>query len=441
MNQSKFRMNRRAFSVASASAGAAAVFGSPLGLRPGALAAPARQDSVTLELWNDKPTWEPWLSQMGELATEQIGIGLKPVPYADTTSYQAAVMAALTSAEAPDFFTWWSGSWMADLAAADVLEDLSPVWNKYIDAGDINPGLAEPYTFNGQILGIPTANSYYAGFYNTAVFEELGLEPPTTWDELMSVAQALKDGGVTPFGVSVQDRWPSFIWFQQLLIGTDPQLYRDLMAGSVSYTDERVMEVMRTWQGMIEQDLFSDPTIPGVATTGQSQLAVLFRQGQIGIILWGDWYIPYLTADDFQPGTDFGVFAFPKLNPDAPNAIIFETGPFCLAKNSSQKDAALEFIDWWVTPEAQTEWLSLYPGIPANNQVKPEDPLLQQEMAFIAEGEYELLTRFWEATPTDIVLQAVEQLSRFMLEPGSLDDAMATIQQTAETYWAENPAE
>src|SRR5690606_21545336 len=137
---------------------------------------------------------------------------------------------------------------------------------------------------------------------------------------------ALKDGGVTPFGVSVQDRWPSFIWFQQLLIGTDPQLYRDLMAGSVSYTDERVMEVMRTWQGMIEQDLFSDPTIPGVATTGQSQLAVLFRQGQIGIILWGDWYIPYLTADDFQPGTDFGVFAFPKLNADAPNAIIFETG-------------------------------------------------------------------------------------------------------------------
>ena len=79
-----------------------------------------------------------------------------------------------------------------------------------------------------------------------------------------------------------------------------------------------------------------DPTIPGVATTGQSQLAVLFRQGEIGIILWGDWYIPYLTADDFKPGSEFGVFSFPKLNPDAPNAIIFETGPFCLAKNSGQ---------------------------------------------------------------------------------------------------------
>ena len=130
---------------------------------------------------------------------------------------------------------------------------------------------------------------------------------------------------------------------------------------------------------------------------------------------------------------------FPKLNADAPNAIIFETGPFSLAKNSQQKDAALKFIDWWVSPAAQTEWLKLYPGIPTNLKVTPEDPLLQQEMAFIADDKYQLLTRFWEATPTDIVLQAVEQLSRFMLEPGSLDDVLATIQQTADTYWAAHP--
>jgi multiple sugar transport system substrate-binding protein len=330
---------------------------------------------------------------------------------------------------------------MADLAAADVLEDLSPVWNKYIEAEDVNPSLAEPYTFDGKILGVPTANSYYVGFYNKTVFAEQGLEPPTTWDELMAVAQGLKDAEITPFGVTVQDKWPSFIWFQQILIGSDPQLYQDLMAGKVQYTDERVLEAMNVWKGMIDQGYFSDPTIPGVATTGQSQLAVLFREGRIGMILWGDWYIPYLTADDFKSGSEFGVFAFPKLNPDAPNALIFETGPFGLAKNSSQKEAALEFIDWWMTPEAQTEWLKLYPGIPTNLRVTPEDPLLQEEMTFISEGEYQLLTRFWEATPTDIVLQAVDQLSRFMLEPDALEDVLSTIQQTADTYWADHPVE
>jgi len=62
-------------------------------------------------------------------------------------------------------------------------------------------------------------------------------------------------------------------------------------------------------------------------------------------------------------------------------------------------------------------------------------------MTFISEGKYQLLTRFWEATPTDIVLQAVDQLSRFMLEPDALEDVLSTIQQTADTYWADHPVE
>jgi multiple sugar transport system substrate-binding protein len=413
--------------------------GATLALRFGVHPVAARQEAVTLELWNDKPTWEPWLLQMGKLSSEQIGVNLKPVPYADTSSYQAAVKAALSSDKAPDFFTWWSGSWMADLAAADVLEDLSPLWKKYIDAGEINPGLAEPYTFAGKILGVPIGNSYYVGFSNTAVFEQHGISPPTSWDALMAAAKTLKDAGVTPFGITVQDKWPSFIWFQQVLIGSDPTLYQDLMAGRAKYTDEPVVQAMNVWKGMIESGYFNDPTIPGVGTTGQSQLAALFRQGKIGMILWGDWYIPFLTADNFKPGEQFGVYPFPKINADAPNAIIFETGPFALAKNSQQKEAALKFIDWWVSPAAQTEWFKRSPGIPTNLKVKPEDPLLQQEITFVADDKYQLLTRFWEATPPDIALEAVDQLGRFMLEPGSLQDVLSTIQQTADVYWADHP--
>jgi len=433
------RVSRRQLLRLAGAASAAAAAAPLLGGLARVHATPAAQEITTIEVWNDKPTWEPWFKQMGEAAAPQIGVNVKPVNYPDTASYQAAVKSALSSAQAPDLFTWWSGSWMADLAATGLLEDLSPIWKKYIDAGEVNPGLAAPYTFDGKILGVPTANAYYVGFYNIGVFNQLNLKPPTTWDELMAVCQTLKDNGVTPFGVTVQDKWPSFIWFQQILIGSDPQLYKDLMAGKVKYTDDRVVSLMNIWKGMIEKGYFSDPTIPGVGTTGQSQLAALFRQGKIGMILWGDWYIPFLRADDFKSGEHFGVYPFPKVNPQAPNAIIFETGPFALANHSGHKEAALKFVDWWMSVPAQTQWIKLYPGIPTNTKVDPGDPLLQQEMAFVKEGNYELLTRFWEATPTEIVLQAVEQLDRFMLEPGSLSEVLAAIQQTADNYWKDHP--
>lgn len=402
-----------------------------LAMAPALKAAP-----VTLDLWNDKPTWTNWFNEMSKLSATRIGVGIKPVGYADTSSFQSAVRAALSSATPPDLFTWWSENWMSDLVAAGLVQDITPIWKKYIDAGEINPDMAKPYTFNGKIYGVPTANDYYFVFYNVSVFEQLGIAIPKTWEEFLNVAETLKRNDVTPIGVTIQDRWPSFIWFQQLIVGTDPDLYADLMTGKVRYTDPRIVKVMETWKSMIDKGYFSNPTIPGVGTTGQSLLAALFRQGKIGMILWGDWYNAFLSAPEFRPGIEYKAFLMPKLNPSAPNAIIFESGPIAVAARARNKEAALKFVDWWLSVEAQTKWNGFYPTIPTNKKVTPGNPILAQAAEEVAKGNYRLLTRFWEATPTPIVEQAVDQLDRFMLDPSTLHEVLEATQKTADQYWS-----
>ena len=47
------------------------------------------------------------------------------------------------------------------------------------------------FGFEGRAYGLPKMINYWLVFYNAHVFAEHGLEVPTTWDELMAVAETL----------------------------------------------------------------------------------------------------------------------------------------------------------------------------------------------------------------------------------------------------------
>ena len=77
------------------------------------------------------------------------------------------------------------------------------------------------------------------------IFDEQGIEEPTTWDELDAAATKLKDAGITPYyQTSILF---TFQWFQQLVAGTDPELYKGLSTGDVKYTDPEIVDIMNIW--------------------------------------------------------------------------------------------------------------------------------------------------------------------------------------------------
>ena len=43
--------------------------------------------------------------------------------------------------------------------------------------------------------------------YNKEIFDQQGLEVPTTWDELIAVCEALEGAGITPFYGTFADSW------------------------------------------------------------------------------------------------------------------------------------------------------------------------------------------------------------------------------------------
>jgi hypothetical protein len=215
------------------------------------------QDVTTLKFYHDKAGWQDYFVEQGNLAEAAIGVNWEPSPYADTTSYQAAVLAALPTGETPDFFTWWSGYRIEDLYNQDVLVDLSDVWTQAVADGNLPESLGAAFAFDGKQWAIPSHVSYWVVFYNKKLFADNGLSVPTTWDEFIAVCDGLKAAGVSAIASTQNGRWPSFIMFEELVLRTDPQFYLDLTAGRAKYTDPTAVQAMDTWRTMIEAEYFT----------------------------------------------------------------------------------------------------------------------------------------------------------------------------------------
>jgi multiple sugar transport system substrate-binding protein len=396
------------------------------------LATPVFAQSI--DFYHDKANWQDAFVKVLGGSKAADGVDVKSAPYADTSSYQAAVRASLRTPSAPGLFTWWSGYRMKDLVDAGLVADVSDLWKKYTDAGLYSPSLASAYTFNGKIYGIPDLVAYWVVFYNKKVFKEQGIEVPKTWADLEANAAKLKGAGITPFGSTVDGRWPAFIWFQEFLVRNNPDFYAKLMIGQAKYTDPEVTAVFKTWADWIGKGYFTDPSI-SFGTAGTNALAGEFAKGKLAMILVGTWYASTLT-DAGMSNDDIGAFIMPNQNASLSPAVIFETGPLLIAQNSSQKADALKVADYWMSATAQQAWVNAQDFPPVNKDVKAKSALISDLVTQINTGNYNQINRYWEATPPEIAEAAVDELGNFMLHPDTAAQVQQNLQALADKVWA-----
>ncbi len=291
-----------------------------------------------VEFWNDKlsGTEQVDLDKLAQSASEASGIDIEFISYTDVPSMRTAVEQSVNSSDAPGLFTWWSGVNLKNLVDAGAVEDLTDVWEKYIIPNGVSRDVADSLTFDGKIYAAPYSIIYNAIVYNKDIFDKYDLKEPETFEEFENVCQTLVDHGVAPMGVDATAG--SYKWFQCLLAAYDPQLYLDLCANKVKYTDDRVVEVMNKWQEMHDKGFFSIPMDP--ADLHKSEAS-----GEIAMQETSDYEGVNLT-DNFGGG-NFDTFVMPTVSPDIKKTVFFEIAPICVAKNSADKGSALEVLKVW----------------------------------------------------------------------------------------------
>ena len=386
---------------------------------------------TTLTLPNDKGSWASWFNSTGQYMRNNYQIGFKSQTYSNTTVYQGVVRSAVQTTKAPALFTWWSGYQMEELVNAGALADLTSQMQGWIKNQGVSADVAKAFQVNGRYYGAPIYVSYWVIFYNKHIFSRYGLKPPTTWNEFMEINDTLKGHGVTPLTSYSQDSWTGFIWFENLLINTDPELYENLMVGKASYTDPGVVKVMQLWKSMADKGYFSTPLNSANPPTE-------FAKGTIAMNLMGLWYEASLTGAGLKAGVDYDSFIMPVITPGLSPQIIFETSPIVVGAHSSQAQQAIQALDIFMKPDVQKQWVNATSFVSADSSVPANNDVNTQVSQQVTSQKMALHNRYWEATPADIATEVSADLIQFILQPDTYMQVLQKCQTAAQQYWSTN---
>jgi arabinogalactan oligomer/maltooligosaccharide transport system substrate-binding protein len=196
--------------------------------------------------------------------------------------------------------------------------------------------------YGGRLFGLPMSAEAVALIYNRA----LVAEPPTTWEELLELAQAQMEMGNFGFMYTFADPYFNAGWFHAYGArvfgetedgGLDPNVI--LLGGEPGYQAGRFIQELR-WT----YNLVPEGTDYEVANSA-------FIQGVLAMIINGPWAL----GDYRGAGIDFGIAPVPA-PPGAPEPWQPFIGVHGVAVNAyspaARKEAAVAFAKQLASPES-----------------------------------------------------------------------------------------
>lgn len=392
------------------------------------IAGVATADDV--QLYHDKGFWSEQLQAVGDASAEATGVRIVENPYATAEQYKAFIQASIASGDAPQMFTWWTGQTFTELTQTGKIAKLNDVWADMVASGEYAESAADLFTVDGDIYAVPLLLARWVMLYNKPLFAELGIEEPTTWDELMAAAETVKAAGHTPFNATVHEGWRGFIWFQELMLRTDPEAYLGLHDGSVAYDSEPVRRAFEMWVDMYDKGYFTDPR--------SNEEIEDFAGGSAAMYLMGEWVVGSLAASGLET-SDLGAFIVPNVDPEAPSAVIVEGGPVVISAAEKDNPDVMTALKFFSSVEGANAWAEASGNYMGNLKADAPNPIIAKINSDMTAAGTATYNRWWEATPPDLQGEFVAELNRFMLDPtmDTAEDVMARMQALNAEYWAD----
>lgn len=264
--------------------------------------------------------------------------------------------AYLTDSEPPDVMTISAGDWVISTIQEGLVADVTDVWEQSNLDGQLPQNLKALTEHQGKQYMLPVGYDWRGIYYNRGIFDQYGLTPPETWDELMQIAETLVLNGEYPFALAGRNEWAAMLWFDYLILRMHgPEYHQALSAGEIPYTDDALREVFSTWALLFEQSYF----VPNVGSISElNSLTAIVRgdkdsplnRNKAAMVLIDAGEVDELPAV-FQSELEF--FPFPTISPDVGRGEIVASFGYLVPANAPNRLEALRFLSFMATPEIQ----------------------------------------------------------------------------------------
>lgn len=293
------------------------------------------------------PTMAAAMIEAFEAENEGITVTLQTRP--GGTEGDNLTKTKLATGEMSDVFFYNSGSLFQALNPDETLVDLSDQeW-----VGDLTDDFTSVVSTEAGLYGAPLGSSFAgAVVYNKPIYEELGLEVPTSWDEFMANNEAIKDAGTAaPIIQTYGETWTSQLFvlgdFANVL-AVDPEWAEEYTAGNREYAEQPALAGFQHQQDAYEAGFFNEDYPSATYDDGVRMVAT--GEGAHYPILTG--MISAVQQNYPDNINDIGVFALPADDAANTAATIWQPGGNYIPNTTEgeELEAAKKFVAFLNSP-------------------------------------------------------------------------------------------
>lgn len=263
------------------------------------------------------------------------------------------IVEATLAGKGPDIALFIGGDFPIQLAARNVLTDLT----KFEDYDEVTERFAEHamtlYTYNDGVYGLPVSQNFPMLFYRTDILESFGFtEPPETWDELIAMLPVLQRNymavGLVLPPTQIATTTESGSTFAMLLLQQGVNFYNDALT-QTNFNTQEAVTAFEKWTKFYTTYSF-EQTYDAFTRFRTGEMPLLIQNytffNQLSVAapeikgLWDFTHVPGTVQAD-------GTVNY-AANSAGSGAIIFSS--------CENQTGAWDFIKWFTSTETQVEY-------------------------------------------------------------------------------------
>ena len=263
-------------------------------------------------------------------------------------------LTAVVSGNGPDVVLSLNSWFPVNYAMRNAVEDLTQFSDFEEVISPFYPSALASSRYNGGVYALPETQEFSVLFYRKDVLEEMGLEPPQTWSDLIALLPTIQGNNL-----SVGSPYPDITTVDMSVLNS--LIYQH---GGTIYDGDNKRTLIDSESGVaafeLYTSLYNDYGLPTVF-----DFKSRFRSGEmpIGVASYSMYNTLMVSAPEIRGLWDFTLFPGTLRTGENGKTYVDRSvhsqGLCCMmiaTDNQTVKDNAWEFMKWWVSSDIQVRF-------------------------------------------------------------------------------------
>lgn len=387
-------------------------------------------EKVTVDVWFGSDAMEQKENIVEQFNESQDEVEVVAAFY-DTDGLKDALKIAASSNTLPDAWRTYGGSLGGYFVDNGLSYDLTAYAEANGWAEKFNAGTLELCKYDGKVYGYPSAYNVVSIWYRKDIFEQYGIEVPTTFEEFEAACATLKENGITPVSTAGLYGW-HVMRFVELLVEyyAGAELHDALNNFEASWNCEEVVNALTKYKEFCDNGYFP----AGFVTADPDNTNYAVFSGTAAMDVDGQWFDSNIVTNE-QDMSLYDTFAFPSGGTNRMSAF---ADMYQFGKDITEEElgATMKFMDYFHSQEVVDQYPDAYNlPLPINGAKVPEgQPHVEGVFeTSSANGTFTITDQAFPAEVADVLFNVQAAIANGEMTP---EEGAAKIQEGVDSYFA-----